>query len=93
MTFILTLFDRLGNPLNEGDFVKISDGRRWTFFCEVKFLPDGYSIAPFSTFSFHSVEKIGSIPVDAKKAIVVSTNIGFYHQQKLTKVQRALISM
>lgn len=63
--FILKLFDRNKKELNEGDFVKISDGRRFTFFCEVKYLPDEKVIAPFHTFSFHSFVKVDAIPDNA----------------------------
>jgi hypothetical protein len=66
--FILKLFDRLGNELSEGDFVKISDGRRWTFYAEVKYLKDENVITPFHTFSFHSFEKVNEIPKDAQQS-------------------------
>lgn len=66
--FTLTIHDRSGNELHEGDFVKISDGKRFTFFAEVKYLEDIQVITPFHTFSFHSVEKVSEIPPEAKKS-------------------------
>jgi len=60
--FKLKLYDRTGNELSEGDIVKISDGRNFTFFSEVKYLSDEKCIAPFHTFSFHSFEKIDILP-------------------------------
>jgi hypothetical protein len=60
--FILKLYDRLGNELKEGDIVKISDGRRWKFFAEVKYLKDEQVITPFHTFSFSSFERVDSLP-------------------------------
>ena len=52
--FKLELYDRKGNILSIGDIVKISDGKGFHFFSEVKFLEDEKCIAPFHTFSFHS---------------------------------------
>jgi hypothetical protein len=60
--FILKLQDRNGVELREGDIVRISDGKNFNFFSEVKYLPEYKVIAPFHTFSFHSVEKVDSLP-------------------------------
>ena len=68
--FILTLHDRNGVELKLGDLVKISNGRRFTFFSEVKWLEKEQVIAPFNTFSFHSFEKVDKIPEKAVKRIV-----------------------
>jgi len=57
--FILTIHDRNGVQLKEGDFVKILDnGGRLTFFAEVKYLPQEMIITPFHTFSFSELEKV-----------------------------------
>lgn len=66
--FTLKLFDRKGNELKEGDIVKISDGKRFTFFSEVKYLEKEKMIAPFHTFSFISFEKVDTVPEIAKKS-------------------------
>ena len=63
--FILKLYDRKGNLLKIGDLVKISDGRHFKFFSEIKYLEKEQAIAPFHTFSFHSIEKIDKIPDNA----------------------------
>lgn len=63
--FILTLQDRKGNELNEGDIVKISNGKDFTFYSEVKYLEDEQCIVPFHTFSFHSFEKVDKLPNNA----------------------------
>ena len=64
--FILTIHDRKGIELNEGDIVKISDGKYFKFYSEVKYLEKEKAIAPFHTFCFHSVEKVDSVPDTAK---------------------------
>jgi hypothetical protein len=64
--FKLTLYDRIGNPLNLGDVVKISDGKQFNFYAEVKYLEKEKCITPFHTFSFHSFEKVDSVPEHAK---------------------------
>jgi hypothetical protein len=64
---ILKIFDREGTELAFGDIVKISDGKKFTFFCEVKYLEKARSIAPFHTFSFHSVVKVDKFPDNAIK--------------------------
>lgn len=66
--FHLKLYDRLGNELNEGDIVKVSNGRAFTFYSEVKYLEDKEDIAPFHTFSFHSFEKVDKVPENAIRA-------------------------
>lgn len=57
--FIVKLKDRNGRPLHLGDIVKLSDGKRITFFVRVTWLPDVKQIAPFHPFSFHSIEYVG----------------------------------
>ena len=64
--FTLILTDRNGTPLNEGDIVRISNAERFTFYAEVKYLEKEKAIAPFHTFSFHSFEKVDSVPDKAK---------------------------
>lgn len=63
--FILKLYDRLGQELNIGDHVKISDGHHFQFYSEVKYLESEECIAPFHTFCFHSFEKVDKIPENA----------------------------
>lgn len=59
--FRLRLLDRNGIELKLGDTVRISDGRYWTFYSEIKYLGNG-EITPFSTFSYHSIEKVDKLP-------------------------------
>jgi len=66
--FTLTLHDRKGIQLNEGDIVKISDGRNFNFYAEVKYLEPEMVIAPFHTFSYHSFVKVDSVPDGALKS-------------------------
>lgn len=66
--FYLKLYDRLGNELNEGDIVRVSNGRAFSFYSEVKYLEDKEDIAPFHTFSFHSFEKVDEVPENAIEA-------------------------
>lgn len=74
--FTLTLHDRNGTQLNLGDVVRISDGRTWKFFAEVKYLADQQLITPFHTFSFMSVEKC-ELPTNAIRAN--ETRYGIWH--------------
>lgn len=64
--FKLTLHDRKGTELKQGDIVKISDGKAFNFYSEVKYL-NGF-IYPFHSFTFHSFEKVDSVPTDAVKS-------------------------
>jgi hypothetical protein len=63
--FKLKLQDRKGNELKEGDIVKISNGREFAFFAEVRYIEEHGIITPFHTFSFHSFEKVDSVPEGA----------------------------
>lgn len=65
--FILKLYDRDGKELSPGDIVEISDGRRFTFYAEVKWLEKEQVITPFHTFSFHSFRKVDKVPENAFK--------------------------
>jgi hypothetical protein len=65
--FTLELFDRLGQKLNLGDIVKVSNGKDFTFFAEVKYLAEEQIISPFHTFCFHSFEKVNEVPESAVK--------------------------
>lgn len=60
--FTLKLQDRNGQELKQGDIVKVSDGKRYTFYTEVKFFKETGIISPFDTFSFHSFEKVDKVP-------------------------------
>jgi hypothetical protein len=75
--FKLILKDRLGNELNEGDFVKISNGKEFTFYSEIKYIEDKGVIAPFHTFSFHSFEKVDEIPNEAIKSNEFNYDVWF----------------
>ena len=55
--FTLKLFDRKGTELNLGDIVKISDGKRFTFFAEVKYLESEGVITPFHTIILSHLKK------------------------------------
>jgi hypothetical protein len=63
--FKLKLQDRKGNELKEGDIVKISNGREFAFFAEVRYIEEHGIITPFHIFSFHSFEKVDKVPDDA----------------------------
>ena len=60
--FTLELFDRNGEKLQQGNIVKVSDGRNFKFYSEVKWLEQEQVIAPFHTFSFHSFVKVDKLP-------------------------------
>lgn len=66
--FILKLYDRQGTELTLGDIVKVSNGKGFHFFSEIKFLEKEKCITPFHTFSFHSFEKVNSVPSGAVKS-------------------------
>lgn len=65
--FKLTIHDRNGVKLKEGDIVKMSDNRM-IFFAEIKYLEKEKVLTPFHTFSFHSVEKVDRLPETAIKS-------------------------
>jgi len=75
--FILNLQDRDGKELKEGDIVAISNGREFSFYCEVKFLEKEQAIAPFHTFSFHSFKKVDRVPEGAIKSSEERCNIWY----------------
>lgn len=75
--FTLTIHDRNGNQLNEGDIVKISDGKNFNFYCQVTYLQDEEVLAPFHTFTFHSVVKVDSISATANKSSETRYNIWY----------------
>lgn len=81
--FKLELYDRIGNKLNLGDIVKISNGREFSFYAEVKYLENEKIITPFHTFSFHSFEKVDSVPEHAKKSSEERYNIWYTHSPEL----------
>ena len=66
--FILKLYDRRGVELKLGDIVKISDGKNFNFYAEVKYLEDQQIITPFHTFCFHSFEKVDHVPEGATQS-------------------------
>jgi hypothetical protein len=69
--FKLTLHDREGTQLNEGDIVAISDGKRFNFYSEVKYNPEKKCIYPFHTFSFHSMLKVDKLPEKVRECNVL----------------------
>lgn len=73
--FQLKLYDRNKIELNEGDIVKISNGRTFTFYAEVKYLEKEKCITPFHTFSFHSFVKVDTLPDGAIKSTEERYNI------------------
>lgn len=75
--FILKLYDRNGVELKFGDIVKISNGKSFQFYSEVKYLEDEQAIAPFHTFTFHSFIKVDKVPDNAKKSTETKYNIWF----------------
>jgi len=75
--FILELYDRDGVKLQLGDIVKISNGKSFDFYAEVKYLPEEQIITPFHTFSFHSVVKIDQIPENAVKSFETRYNVWY----------------
>ena len=77
--FTLELYDRKGNKLNIGDIVKISDGKNFTFYSEVKYLEKEKAIAPFHTFCFHSFEKVETVPDHAKPGTEERYKIWYTH--------------
>jgi hypothetical protein len=84
--FELKLFDRNGIELKEGDIVKISNGREFIFYAEVKYLEDENIITPFHTFSFHSFVKVDNLPDNAIKCDENRYNI-WYVENKEEDVQ------
>jgi hypothetical protein len=60
--FEITFHDRNGTELKEGDVVALSDGKALRFYCEVKWIEAENIMAPWHTFSFHSVEKADKLP-------------------------------
>lgn len=87
--FTLTLHDRKGNLLKEGDIVKISDGREFTFFAEVKYLESEGAIAPFHTFSFNSFEKVDKVPENAIKSTEERYGIWYLNRDVAEKDKEA----
>jgi len=87
--FKLELYDRIGNKLNIGDIVKVSDRHRFSFFAEVKYLEKEKKITPFHTFSFHSFEKVESLPEHAKKATEERYNIWYTHSPEVDEREAA----
>ena len=75
--FILELFDRKGEKLQLGDIVKISNGKSFDFYAEVTYLKDEQIIAPFHTFSFHSVVKVDQVPESAVKSFETRYNVWY----------------
>lgn len=87
--FKLELYDRLGQKLNIGDFVKVSNGKEFTFFSEVKWLEAQKVLTPFHTFSFHSFEKIDAIPDGAEKSLNEDYDIWYTNSPELDPIESA----
>jgi len=75
--FTLEFFDRNGLKLQLGDIVKISNGKSFDFYAEVKYLQEEQIITPFHTFSFHSVVKIDQVPENAVKSSEERYNVWY----------------
>jgi hypothetical protein len=75
--FTLELYDRNGVKLQLGDLVKVSNGKDFNFYAEVKYLESEQCITPFHTFSFHSFEKVDSVPENAIKSTEERYNIWY----------------
>lgn len=64
--FILTVHDREGTELKDGDIVAVSGhnhgDNRFKFFAEVKWIPEKQVLTPFHTFTFHSFLKVDKVP-------------------------------
>jgi hypothetical protein len=82
MKFELTIHDRNGVQLNEGDIVKISDGKNITFYSEVKYLEEERVITPLHTFSFMSIQKVDEVPSEATKSTETRYNIWYLPIEK-----------
>jgi hypothetical protein len=80
--FTLHLYDRKGNELKEGDIVKISNGREFTFYAEVKYIAEEGIITPFHTFSFHSFEKVNNVPEGAIRSTEERYGIWYIPEEK-----------
>jgi hypothetical protein len=87
--FTLQLQDRKGNQINLGDILKISDGKAFTFFAEVKFLEKEGIITPFHTFSFHSFERVDKVPDNAIKSKEERYNIWYVYSDEAEKDENA----
>jgi hypothetical protein len=87
--FILKLYDRKGRELNTGDIVKISNGKYFTFWAEVKYLQKEKVITPFHTFSFHSFEKVDKVPENATKSTEDRYNIWYVYQDEAEEDKEA----
>lgn len=87
--FKLELYDRIGNKLKIGDIVKVSDGKGFTFFSEVKYLENEKVITPFHTFSFHSFEKVNKVPEHAKLSTEERYDIWYTHSPEIDEKEAA----
>jgi len=76
--FKLNLFDSIGNKLEMGDIVSVSDHKgALNFYAEVKYLESEQVITPFHTFSFHSFTKVDKVPDHAVKSTEERYNIWY----------------
>jgi hypothetical protein len=87
--FTLKLYDRRGKELHQGDIVAVSDGKRFTFYCEVKYLEKEKVIAPFHTFSFHSFEKVAAVPANAVESTEERYKIWYVYNEEATADEAA----
>lgn len=80
--FTLTIHDRKGTLLKQGDIVKISERGYFQFFSEVKWLEKEQVLAPFHTFCFSSFEKVNSVPKEARKSSEERYNIWYLDEKE-----------
>ena len=67
--FQLIIKDSNGIALNEGDIVKVTGNYSAHFYCEVTYLDNEKALAPFHTFSFHTIVKVDRLPANAVKGM------------------------
>lgn len=77
--FKLSLHDHHGNELKLGDIVRVNTGNSYPshFYARVTWIKDKQIIAPFSTFSFHSFERVDDLPEGAIKSTEDSYDIWY----------------
>lgn len=85
--FKLQLFDHHGNALKLGDILRVNTGQSQpqSFYSRLTWLKEEQAIAPFHTFSFHSFEKVDSLPENAVKSTEARYDIWYAENNDDTK--------